>query len=277
MRRGRGLPLRWGRAGAGLLIVVAALVLSTAQAAPDPRTPGICPTPSAAGRLDGPLPHLAGRLRAGLPITIVTIGSSSTAGAGASSIRATYPARLGVELMRRFPGQSIRVINSGVNGDEVEEMLRRFETQVFGYQPDLVIWQLGTNALLRQIDGARFDEAVHTGLARIRRVGADAVLMDLQYAPAVTQRPAHVGMLERIERLAAEDGAIVYHRFAVMRDWAARMGRTYPGMLSPDGLHQTDRSYACLAADLARAIARAVARTPAPGPVLRPTSGKSSP
>ena len=223
-----------------------------------------CPPTSAVGALDRPLPHLAARLRAGLPVTIVTIGSSSTAGAGATSIRTTYPARLGVELLRHFPGHVFRVINSGVNGEEVEEMLRRFETQVFSYQPDLVIWQLGTNALMRQVPLERFDEAVHTGLGRIQRVGADAVLMDLQYAPAVLSRVGHVDMLGRIQRLADEEKVAVYHRFEVMRAWAAARRPTPTPMIGADGLHQNDRGYHCVAADLARALADAVRRTPLP-------------
>src|SRR5262249_46787554 len=45
-------------------------------------------------RLDFPLPHTARKIAAGEPITIVALGSSSTAGAGASSSAAAYPSRL---------------------------------------------------------------------------------------------------------------------------------------------------------------------------------------
>ena len=42
--------------------------------------------------------HVARRLLGGQPVTIVAVGSSSTAGAGASSPAATYPSHLKVEL-----------------------------------------------------------------------------------------------------------------------------------------------------------------------------------
>src|SRR5512144_1118077 len=49
-------------------------------------------------RLANPLPRFAHKLASEELITIVAIGSSSTAGAGASSAAASYPNRLAVEL-----------------------------------------------------------------------------------------------------------------------------------------------------------------------------------
>ncbi len=210
--------------------------------------------------LHGTLPRLAERLRAGRGATIVTIGSSSTAGAFATSIQATYPSRLAVELLRQFPGQSIRVINSGVNGEEVAEMLRRFKAQVFDYRPDLVIWQLGTNALLRGIDTDAFERGVHEGLVRIRSADTDVILMNLQFVPRVEAHAGKQQMLERIDRLAKADGVSVFDRYAVMRGWADALGSDYHLMIAPDGLHQNDWSYRCLARELANAIGDAVRR-----------------
>src|SRR5215472_6387478 len=77
-----------------------------------------CSAPAALMRLTQPLPRLALRLAKHQPVTIVAIGSSSTSGAGASSPAASYPSRLALELRARFPGDSITVINRGVNGEE---------------------------------------------------------------------------------------------------------------------------------------------------------------
>jgi hypothetical protein len=54
----------------------------------------ICDTPLDLIRLANPLSHVSQKLNSGEPITIVAIGSSSTAGAGASSAAANYPSRL---------------------------------------------------------------------------------------------------------------------------------------------------------------------------------------
>ena len=89
-----------------------------------------CTTPAEFVRFGNPLRHAARRIAAGEPLTIVAIGSSSTAGAGASSPAASYPSRLAVELKQRFPALAITVLNRGVNGEETAQMLARFESGV---------------------------------------------------------------------------------------------------------------------------------------------------
>ena len=85
-------------------------------------------------------------------------GSSSTAGAGASSPLANYPSRLAVELKQQFPGHDITVLNRGVGGEEVGDMLKRFDAAIVAAKPDLVLWQLGTNSVIRgqKIDNNAF-------------------------------------------------------------------------------------------------------------------------
>ena len=113
-------------------------------------TPALtCDTPLDLIRLVNPLSHVAQKLTAGAPITIVAIGSSSTAGAGASSPAKSYPSQLAVELKKQFPYNSITVLNRGANGEEVADMLRRFDKAVVAAKPDLVLWQLGTNSVIR--------------------------------------------------------------------------------------------------------------------------------
>ncbi len=75
---------------------------------------------------------------------IIAVGSSSTAGAFASSPDKSYPSRLAVELKERFPGQPITVINRGVNGEEAPDNLARLDTDVIAEKPDLILWQVGT-------------------------------------------------------------------------------------------------------------------------------------
>jgi acyl-CoA thioesterase I len=108
-----------------------------------------CDTPLDLIRLANPLSRLAQKLATHGPITIVAIGSSSTAGAGASSTAKNYPSQLAVELKRLFPTRSFTVLNRGANGEEVDDMLKRFDKDVVVAKPDLVLWQLGTNSVIR--------------------------------------------------------------------------------------------------------------------------------
>ncbi len=81
---------------------------------------------------------------AGGQAKIVAIGSSTTAGEG--NIKA-YPERLLSFLQTEYPNARITMVNKGIGGQEAPVELRRFGTDVVAENPDLVIWQVGTNAV----------------------------------------------------------------------------------------------------------------------------------
>jgi acyl-CoA thioesterase I len=78
--------------------------------------------------------------------------------------------------------------------------------------------------------------------------------MDLQYAPRVLRRGAHDRMQQIIAEAAREAGVGLFHRFALMQRWTASGQFGSVPMIARDGLHMTDASYGCLAADLAQAL-----------------------
>jgi lysophospholipase L1-like esterase len=201
-----------------------------------------------------PLARVARRLARGEPVTIVAIGSSSTEGAGASTIAANYPSRLEAELRGRVPGGAFRVINRGVGGEDMHEMLARFDRHVRDEHPDLVLWQLGTNALLGADGVAGFSPLMSEGVRRIRAAGADAILIDPQYAPKVLRDPDADNMVTLINEIARLEGTALFQRFALMRHWVKGAGIPFERFLSPDPFHMNDWSYRCFAETLARAI-----------------------
>jgi lysophospholipase L1-like esterase len=235
-----------------LVLLLAAPI--AARAADDPRPVDVCAAPAELGRLTDALPKTRALLQAGRPLKIVTLGSSSTAGAGASATRFSYPSRLAVELAQRYPQASIEIVNRGLNGEDAWENLKRLDAEVLPAKPDLVIWQMGTNAILHDIDYDDFDRVVQDGIDRMHAAGIEVLLMDLQYAPRVTEVPAHVRMLEHFDSIGERNHLPVFHRYAVMKFWADAMRSNYPAMLSSDGLHLNDTSYGCLAERLADAI-----------------------
>lgn len=207
-----------------------------------------------------PLAHVGHKLSTGQPITVVAIGSSSTAGAGASSPAATYPSRLQTELSQRFPGHSITVINRGVGGEEVPDMLKRFDQAVIAAKPDLVIWQLGTNSVIRDHAVTDHGALIRRGIGKIRATGADIVLLDPQFAPKVIAKSEAAHMVELIALTAKQEDIDLYPRFDVMRRWHDENHMDFTAFVSPDGLHMNDWSYACLAKGLGVAIAEAAQR-----------------
>ncbi|HEX7791412.1 MAG TPA: SGNH/GDSL hydrolase family protein, partial [Afipia sp.] len=138
----------------------------------------------------GSLPRVARRIAAGDPVTIVAFGSSTTVGYGTSSPAYTYPNRLADQLRRKFPTADISIINRGMGGQDAPEMMKRFDAAVLDANPDLVIWQLGTNTVVKgsASDVAATAALVEDGIARLQARGIDVVLIDPQYVPAVADK-----------------------------------------------------------------------------------------
>lgn len=219
-----------------------------------------CDAPLDLVRLAYPLSRLARKLAAREPITIVAIGSSSTAGSGASSKAANYPSRLAVELNRHFSNQKITMLNHGVGGEEVPDMLKRFDNAVVANKPDLVLWQLGTNALIRDHQLDDRGASVRDGLKKIRATGADIVLIDPQFAPRVNVKPQAPQMVEFIATTAKLESVDLFRRYDVMKRWREVDRMPFATFVAPDGLHMNDWSYACMAKGLGVAIAEAATR-----------------
>jgi acyl-CoA thioesterase I len=228
--------------------------------APQQNSPFTCSAPTEMARLNYPLRHAARRLAGDGPLTIVAIGSSSTAGAGASSSAASYPSRLAVELKQRLPTRDITVLNRGVNGEETEDMMARFATGVIAAHPDLVLWQVGTNSVLRDHPLKPHSVLLHEGIERLKAADADVVLIDMQFAPRVIAKPETPGMEDQIALAAKEESVDLFRRFALMRNWHDVQHIPFDAFVSPDKLHMNDWSYACVAKVLAAAITEAATR-----------------
>ncbi|HXW30457.1 MAG TPA: SGNH/GDSL hydrolase family protein [Xanthobacteraceae bacterium] len=265
-----------GIVGAGATVALATVIPAQAQmpaarvlastpvppiaATQQPSSAFACSAPTEVARLNYPLRHTARRLASEEPVTIVAVGSSSTAGAGASSSAATYPSRLAVELKQRLPTPEITVLNRGVNGDDTANMLARFATDVIAAQPDLVIWQVGTNSVLRDDPLKPHSVLLHQGIEQLKAAGADVVIIDMQFAPRVIAKPETQGMEDQIALAAKQESVDLFRRFELMRNWHDVQHIPFDAFVSSDELHMNDWSYACVAKLLAAAITEAATR-----------------
>ncbi|MBT1513330.1 SGNH/GDSL hydrolase family protein [Bradyrhizobium sp. SRL28] len=207
----------------------------------------------------GSLPRVANKLVAGQPVVIVAFGSSSTAGFGATSPEFNYPNRLAAQLRRQYPTADISVVNAGKGGEDAPEMMKRLQTSVIDMHPDLVIWQVGTNAVLRNLDPGETAKLVEEGITRIQAVGADVVLIDPQYSPRVNEHAESAGKMMTLLNKTAELRKVgIFPRFAVMKDWHEKQAIPIENFVIADGLHMSDWGYACFAQLLGDDIIRSV-------------------
>ena len=203
------------------------------------------------------LPVAQKRLAEGKPITIVAFGSSSTEGVGASAPDRTYPARLEAMLREALPGTHFTVLNRGVGGQTIESMSDRIDTDVLAVRPALVVWQAGANDAMGKVDHARFTTLLDAGVRRIVSFGIDVVLMDNQMAPRIMRADPNERYDLPMIRVAHAPHVSLFSRMGLMQEWH-EIDPTAHDMIGPDGLHHTDRGYACVAEALSRAIVRAV-------------------
>jgi lysophospholipase L1-like esterase len=190
----------------------------------------------------------------------VAIGSSSTAGSGASSPAAAYPSRLAVELEELFPQLAVTMVNHGVGGETAADMVARFDATVFAEQPDLVLWQVGTNSVLRDDPLKPTETLIAKGVSLLKARGIDIVLIDSQYAPKVIAKPNIEAMIRFMAHTAKQENVDLFRRFTLMRRWVEVENIPFETFVSPDLLHMNDWSYGCVAKVLAAAIHQTVTR-----------------
>lgn len=226
-----------------------ALLLQTA--------PGACPV--SAGHLvaNGGLDRSRAAAAAGR-LTILAMGSSSIEGVGASRPGLGFVPLLEAGLERRLPGVEVTVINKGIGGETTKETADRLAAETAAARPDLVIWQLGTNDVLRDRPMDDVFADFRRGEAVLDQAGVEVLLIDPQRLPQDTPNPAFRGrnpalaeMARLIELEGGRVGYAVLRRFAAMSDWTG----LERGGVGPDDLHLNDEGYACWAEITAEGLA----------------------
>ena len=215
----------------------------------------VAATVGAASRLSdaGASPKLSGAFPHAL--RIVAFGSSSTQGVGASSPAAAYPAQLELLLRASMPdGDRVQVVNRGIGGEDVDDMMGRLGHDVLAARPDIAIWQTGSNDALRHVPLERFERETRAGIAAIRRAGITVVLMEPQWCPKLEATGAADGFRDAVRRIGADMGVTVIRRTDLMHDWIRSGVMTMAEMISPDGLHMGDAGYHLLALRVAAEV-----------------------
>jgi lysophospholipase L1-like esterase len=235
------------------LLAIALVLLAAGAAAEEP-----CASKPGQLTLGAPLPKSRAAIRERKEIEVVALGSSSTQGYGASTPFHSYPAALLRTLQAELPGVKVSVFNKGIGGQDVSQMLERLERDVFAVEPDLVVWQLGTNAALRAQNAAEFRRLLAGGIDRMRAKGIEVVLMTPQFAPAFNALENEQDYLAAMDEVAREKGVGVFPRYEIMRYWFETEQMPYARFIGRDGLHMNDFGYTCIGRLLAQALVRSL-------------------
>jgi acyl-CoA thioesterase-1 len=199
-----------------------------------------------------PLKSLNRAIRSKPQVKVLAIGSSSTVGLGATTPTATYVARLEPTLEGALKGIDFDVIGRGMSGEEAQGAADRMRKEVEDANPDLVVWQVGTNDALRHVDLDKFKNCLRTTLAWLAGMGIDVVLINPQYGQFLVKDAYYEQVVAAIADVARQSGVLLANRFEAMRELQRERGDRF--YLTADSLHMNDVGYRCMAEQLARAI-----------------------
>jgi lysophospholipase L1-like esterase len=118
-------------------------------------------------------------------------------------------------------------------------------------EPDLVLWQVGTNDALAYVPTADFAATLREQIAWLKAHHIDVVLVGLQFAPQMLRDAHYVEIRETLRKLAAEENVPVVRFFEAMQ---IVNGAAQTNLPVPDEFERNEEGYNCLAQYVAQAI-----------------------
>jgi acyl-CoA thioesterase-1 len=247
-------------AGAGAAAAAAGVVLALltgawaqgqgapgASVVPSPYSPE-CQAGGSAIVGESPLPNVAAALEKRKTIRILAIGAS----AGRRRVGGSYTEQIERLLERALKGIDVVMINRGVSGELAADAAVRIKNEVALEEPDLVLWQIGTNDALAYVPLPELEETLRETIRWLKQHKVDVVIAGLQFTNTMAQDSHYAAVRELVRKVAAEQNVIVVRRYEAMQliGQAAKPG----GDFVPDEFERTDAGYSCLAQYFARAI-----------------------
>ncbi len=242
------------RRGAGGAIALGLLLGATgvsAQGTPPPALSKECQAGNAVTANESPLINIARGLGQSKSIKILTIGASASAGRGAA--RGGYTALIEEILERAIKGLDLAIVNRGYSGELAADAAVRLKLEVALNEPDLVLWQVGTNDALAYMPIDKLRATVVATVRWLKEHKIDVVLVGLQYVDGMARDQHYQAIRAMLRAVAAEEKIIIIRRYEAMQviATAQNSGTAW----TPDEFERTEAGYTCLAEYIARAIA----------------------
>lgn len=181
-------------------------------------------------------------------IHVLSIGSSS-AGLGAS---ASYPVKLENALEQALPDVQIEVEARGLPGEVASGAGERLRSMVAEMEPDLVVWQVGTNDALARVDIEAFGEALDESVQWVKSHGIDIVLIDPVFTESLADDAYYTQMVRTVQDVARREAVPLVHRYAAMRFLSTQ--RTTEAHMLGRHFRLNDLGLRCMAEHATRAI-----------------------
>jgi hypothetical protein len=85
--------------------------------------------------------------------------------------------------------------------------------------PTLVVWQAGTSDAISGVETEDFRSSLEDGIEKIQNVGADVILMNMQYSPRTAAMLDVSAYADVMRRVAQQRNALLFDRLGIMQYW----------------------------------------------------------
>jgi hypothetical protein len=243
--------------------IALAALLALAHAAEAATPASTCP-PAVEDQPDaGALPHLGAALKPGATINILAIGAGADLRPAATGAAQTAPSGFFGQLSHALETsvQNLHAVVTvrGGRGQLAPTQLALLRAALAQHSYQVVLWQTGTVDAVQDEPPEDFYQALTDGADIVAQANADLVLVEPQYSRFLEANADLSPYLSAMQAAAAEQGRLVFHRYALMHDWEDA------GLIDLEHASLTDRPavatrlHACIAAELARALLRGAA------------------
>jgi acyl-CoA thioesterase I len=250
------LALRMARvsflAGAFSAVVAAIAALShgTAAQTTSPEPPPVAKECGDVRTGDTPLPNSALALQQRKKIKILAIGASPASVLGLG--RGGTPPLLERILERTIKGLDVEIINRGFSGELAEAAGERLKIEVALNNPDIVLWQVGTNDALAQVPVEDFQNAVSDTVRWLKEHNIDVILVGLHYMKQLAKDEHYQAIRAALQRIANSESVLRIGRYEAMEVLANTVqSGSQP---EPQDFGLSEAGYNCMAQYIARTI-----------------------
>ena len=193
------------------------------------------------------------------PIKVLALGPAGTGRFASGSASATYPLRLESELEKLLPGIDVVMEHRSLPGEITAEAVERFTAVVSEIDPDLLVWQVGTNDALAKAEVETFTGALNEMLEWLNQHGIDVVLVEPPYNLALASDEHYTALRAAIHNSARQNEVALVLRFEAMRFLSQQRTEA-----AKNQFRLSELGYRCMAEHVARTITLSIHEPPPP-------------
>lgn len=202
-----------------------------------------------------PLARVLAKLKAGKPVTIVTMGDSLTDYAHWANREVNWPTLLKESLEAKY-GSKVTIVNPAIGGTELRQNLVLVPRWLAGApEPDLVTVCFGYNDWASGMKGPMFRETYEFGIDRLRRLtGGKADVLVVTTCPAVEKWDEMAELAEACREAAKAKRAGLADVYAAFHREGAREKER---LFASDKTHMGPEGHRLIAREVAASVERA--------------------